>query len=62
MIKINDVELEQLKDGGTYLVKFKNCTVSQVADWMRAMKDGLNDRNIVLVPEISQLFEFEEEN
>lgn len=62
MIKINNVELEQLKDGGTYKVKFKDCTVSQVAEWMRTMKDALTGRDIVLMPEISQLFEFEEEN
>lgn len=56
------VRIEPLRDGGTYKVKFKDCSINQVAEWMRAMKDGLIERNIVLVPEISQLFEFEEEN
>lgn len=62
MIKINNAELEQLKDGCVYKVKFKDCSVQQVGEWMRCMINAVTGRNITFIPEISQFFEIVEEN
>lgn len=57
MVEIDEIELKPLKEGGTYIVKFKGCDVYQGRQWMKILTDKLAGRNITLVPEFNQCFE-----
>ena len=57
MVKIDEIELKPLKEGGIYIVKFKDCDTYQGRQWMKVLTDRLAGRNITLVPEFDQCFE-----
>ena len=57
MVKIDEIELKPLKDGGAYIVKFKDCDLCQGRQWMKVLTDRLAGRNITLIPEFNQCFE-----
>ena len=57
--KRDTVRIKSLQDGGTYIVRFNKClTPSQSSQWIKVLRKTLIGRNIVLIPELPQYFEF----
>ena len=60
-IYMNDEEIrtvKSLKDGGTYIVRFKESVKREDAEaWMKFLRLTLLGRNIILLPEFPHFFE-----
>lgn len=53
------VRIKSLRDGGTYIVRFKeSMKIKDVETWMKYLELHLLGRNIRLLPEVPRFFEF----
>ena len=58
MVKIDEIELKPLKDGGVYKVRFKPTPdPSLYGEWMKCLNHAVEGRNIIFVPEVPKCFE-----